>query len=345
MSWLRYVVALLTLLVSTLSWSHESRPAFFQLTELAPTSSQTGSAPGQRYRLKWMLPQTLPSYTLPSLRLPDQCQDLAPPSERLSGRTYSGQTIFHCDSSIQGQPLTIEFPDHNPSVSSLVNLTLANGERLSQLFKPGQTLWLIPQQPTSLQVAKQYTRAGIDHIWKGVDHLLFVACLILVAHSPRRIVITITGFTLAHSITLALATLGWARVPIAPVESVIALSILFLAHEICLERHQSWTFRYPVTVSASFGLLHGFGFASVLSELDLPQSELVTALLAFNIGVEIGQLLFIALVLAALWAGSRILPSYTSSSAAIARLRILPIYSVGMLAGYWFIERLAAFWA
>ena len=153
-------------------------------------------------------------------------------------------------------------------------------------------------------VAVQYTWLGMEHIWIGFDHLLFVLCLIWIAGSLRRILITITGFTLAHSVTLALSALQIVVLPVPPIEAVIALSVLFLATEIARGEggfngakgangaSGALTWRYPIAVSSTFGLLHGLGFAAVLNEIGLPQTELVTGLVFFNVGVEIGQVVF-----------------------------------------------------
>ena len=211
------------------------------------------------------------------------------------------------------------------------------------------------ESPSSSAVAKTYTVLGIQHILEGIDHLLFVLCLIIVAGINRKLLITITGFTLAHSITLALAALGVLNIPVPPVEAVIALSIVFLATEIaktCRDEasgegggnRDSLTYRYPVTVSMSFGLLHGFGFAAVLSEIGLPRTEIPTALLFFNVGVELGQLAFIAAVILA-FALLRLVAN---------RVSLVPgsfphlapkfaAYAIGTIAAYWTIERIASF--
>ena len=143
---------------------------------------------------------------------------------------------------------------------------------------------------------------GIEHILFGFDHLLFVLALILIVRDGRVLLWTITAFTVAHSITLSLATLGVVHVPGPPVEAMIALSIMLLACEIVRLRYGqiSLTSRWPWIVAFSFGLLHGFGFASALTDIGLPQGDIPLALLSFNVGVEIGQLIFIGVVLAAL---------------------------------------------
>ena len=183
-----------------------------------------------------------------------------------------------------------------------------------------------------------YLVLGIEHILAGLDHLFFVACLVYISGTLRKLLWTITGFTLAHSVTLILATLDVVQVPIAPVESVIALSIVFLAWEIARKDQQSISYRYPVVVSSSFGLLHGFGFASVLSEIGLPQNEKVTALLSFNIGVEVGQILFVAALFIIYW-----LFTHLTKSITLDKLRFPVSYICGSIATFWMIQRLATF--
>jgi hydrogenase/urease accessory protein HupE len=183
--------------------------------------------------------------------------------------------------------------------------------------------------------------AGTEHILEGYDHLLFVLCLIIIAGGLKRLLLTVTGFTLAHSITLSLATLNIFRVRTELVEILIALSILLLAVEI-IRHHQgreqnSFTWRYPVSVSSAFGLLHGFGFAVVLQELGLPQSMKLEALLFFNIGVEIGQILFIVgIVLIGLLA--RQIPAIEQKEKAITDLAV---YAIGICSAYWLFDRSA----
>jgi hydrogenase/urease accessory protein HupE len=194
---------------------------------------------------------------------------------------------------------------------------------------------------SSLEVAGAYLKHGIEHILFGYDHLLFVLALILIVRSAKVLLLTVTAFTIAHSITLSLATLGLAHVPGPPVEATIALSILLLACEIIRVQHgrESMTAKWPWVVAFSFGLLHGFGFASALSEVGLPQGDIPLALFAFNVGVEIGQLIFIGAVLGAWTLAKRIgFPAILEP-----RARSVAAYAIGIMAAFWFIERLAGF--
>jgi hypothetical protein len=188
--------------------------------------------------------------------------------------------------------------------------------------------------------AKRYTMLGIEHIPEGLDHLLFVLALLFVVQSGWKLVQTITAFTVAHSITLGLATLGYINTPSAPVEAAIALSIVFLCVEIVHRRRgrPGITFTYPWVVAFAFGLLHGLGFAGALSDIGLPPQEIPLALLFFNLGVEIGQMLFFFAVIAVL-AVLRFGAGITRDSAAYILGERAIVYGVGVLASYWLIER------
>ena len=167
----------------------------------------------------------------------------------------------------------------------------------------------------------------------------------LIAGTWRRILVTITGFTIAHSITLTLAALELIRLPVPPIEATIALSILFLAREIAHERRDTLTWRYPIAVSGSFGLLHGFGFASALQDIGLPQTEIPAALLAFNVGVEIGQILFVASMIGIVWLAKRLLRTFHIHSIDDIRRLEKPIaYGVGGITMMWTVERVMVFW-
>jgi hydrogenase/urease accessory protein HupE len=181
---------------------------------------------------------------------------------------------------------------------------------------------------------------GIEHILLGIDHLLFVLALIMITKGKWRILKTITAFTLAHSITLSLAALGIVNFPGPPVEAVIALSIVFLASEIIrnFNGQQTLTSKKPWIVAFTFGLLHGFGFAGALADIGLPQTEIPLALAFFNIGVELGQIIFVIAMLLVIYLLQlkKEWPTY---------LKKIPPYAIGSLAAYWMIERVAGFWS
>jgi HupE / UreJ protein len=192
--------------------------------------------------------------------------------------------------------------------------------------------------PSRTQVAWTYLRLGIEHILLGIDHLLFVLGLLLLSKGLGVLLKTITSFTVGHSISLALATVGWFNVPGKPLGAIIALSIVFLAAELVrARRHQpSVTIRKPWIVSFGFGLLHGLGFAGALVQLGLPRSEIPAALLLFNLGVEIGQILFIVIVLVLLGALRRLEIRWPVWAEPV------PIYAMGSIAAFWFVGRFVA---
>ncbi|MGB0929132.1 MAG: HupE/UreJ family protein [Chitinophagales bacterium] len=323
-------IALLTLHLS--AFAHESRPLYIQIQEQTDFSLS----------VQLNIPNTLTNNNLPYLILPENYTEnetaqtvYQKESGYLSSHLYQTST-----SELKGQNIEIKFPLFNPAITTIVQLQLQNEALQTFIISPQKNSFFIPTAPKHFEVIKQYTRLGIEHIWAGIDHLLFLVCLLIIAGFSRKLFWTITGFTFAHSITLVLSTLGWVQLPIAPVEACIALSIIFLCYEI-IHHHStqtSLTYRYPVLVSSSFGLLHGFGFASVLGEIGLPQSNLVSALLFFNIGVEIGQLLFLMTVLVLQFAVLRFFAHRFKNFSHYAFKTA--VYGVGILASFWFFDRL-----
>ncbi len=333
---LAFIVGCL-LLTAGQALAHDARPNYVQVTETTPNT----------FAVAWKVPASVPGGALPYPTLPADCAAEQAPTWLQAGTEFIGQQLFVCEAGLSGRVVGIEFPIINPSLSTLYKVRLANGEEHLRILDPDERQWTIPDAETRFGVAIEYTQLGIEHIWAGIDHLLFVACLLLISGTPRRLLLTITGFTVAHSITLALSALDIVRLPTPPVEAFIALSVVFLAWEIVRQDRSSLTFRYPVAISTSFGLLHGFGFAAVLRDIGLPQTELPTALLFFNIGVEIGQILFVlALVVAYL-----LLRPLVAREAAADRPRVWgsvttpAAYVVGAIASYWMIDRIAGFWA
>jgi hydrogenase/urease accessory protein HupE len=214
---------------------------------------------------------------------------------------------------------------------------------------PSSPSFMVEAAPSSLHVAGTYLRLGVEHILLGVDHLLFVLALLLIVKGWRRLIGTITAFTVAHSITLAAATLGFVHVPQQPVEAAIALSIVFVAVEIVhgLQGRPGLTERWPWVVAFIFGLLHGLGFAGALREVGLPEKSIPLALFFFNIGVELGQLLFVAVVVCLLFALSTFSHRQKVSvldALAPAQAEKAAAYLIGSVAFYWVLERVYAFW-
>lgn len=315
------------------AFAHESRPLYVEIQEKSANT----------FSVTWKIPPSTMRVTSPSVVMPQSCTAAARPS----GTKLIKRQLFRCTTDLSGEKIRVDFPGHNPVVTTLFRLQWISGEKYVVARGPRDPSWQVPDREATISVAWQYLSLGIEHILKGYDHLLFIACLVLIAGTWRRILITVTGFTVAHSITLALAALDLVRIPVAPVEAVIALSIVFLASEILREKRDTLTWRFPITVAGSFGLLHGFGFASVLNEIGLPQTEVPVALLFFNVGVEIGQVVFVALFIAA----TAVLNTIFGGKRSNDQTDIIPIqfawsvaYIIGPLAAFWMLYRIAGFW-
>ncbi|ABI39023.1 hypothetical protein Shewmr4_1950 [Shewanella sp. MR-4] len=238
------------------------------------------------------------------------------------------------ENGLGGSSVTIDNLDRT-TMDALINVSMLDGSRYSLLLKPRENSVVIPEVQTGWQLVYSYTRLGVEHILEGWDHLAFVAALMLIVSGWPMLFKTITAFTLAHSITLALATLEYLTLPPPPVEALIALSIVFIASEAVHLRQgrQTLASRWPWILAFTFGLLHGFGFAGALKEIGLPQSDVPMALLFFNVGVELGQLMFISAILA-------LVSLYRKVARVPKRAPIFTAYCLGALATFWLIERL-----
>ncbi len=272
-------------------------------------------------------------------RLPDSLELLGSPIvQDVQGARIERSTYKNNGASLIGQRVVI---DGLSAVKTdvLLLVQLQDGTQHSAILRPSSPEFTIPAQATKFKVASDYWRLGTVHILEGVDHLLFVLALLLIVSGLGPLVKAVTAFTVAHSITLTLATLDVVHVPSAPTEAVIALSILFLASEIIHQRNGvvGITERYPWVIAFLFGLFHGLGFAGALSEIGVPQHEVPLALFAFNVGVETGQLLFIAVVL-----GLIALLKRLPVSAPQGAWRLAP-YVIGSIAAYWTIDRVVSF--
>lgn len=316
--------------------AHEARPFYIEISERSD---------GQ-YLVGWQIPPSLPAVNRPGVLLPEDCLQagfIEDPG------TFTGQRLYRCAVALDGRVVSIRYPQYNPSVSTLLRITFATGEQHTLLAGPEEIAAVIPMRETSAGVADQYLRLGVGHILSGFDHLLFLTCLLFIARTTRRMVVVVSGFTLAHSVTLALAALNLVQVAGPPMEAAIALSIVFLATEIARGEikgigRSTITWRFPIAVSCSFGLLHGFGFAAALQDTGLPQTQVVTALLFFNLGVELGQLFFIAAVLFLVSIVRLLMGKLSVDSTAFdSPSTRVAAYSVGILSSYWFVERMAAF--
>ena len=316
--------------------AHEVRPAYLELKE---------TSPGQ-YSVLWRTP-VLSGMRLPvALQLPDGVRNLKDPVvQELADSLIERRWI---DAGAQGlADRRIEFPGLQMTITdTLVRYEFLDGRKGTAIVHPSKPWLELTASPSRWSVAGAYLMLGIEHILGGVDHLLFVLALLILVKGARRLIATVTAFTVAHSLTLAAATLGFVHVPQQPVEATIALSIVFVAAEIVHGRQgkPGLTARWPWVVAFTFGLLHGFGFASALNEVGLPQNAIPVALLFFNVGVEVGQLLFIAaVVLMVAVFRKAIAARQASGGARFPWTWRIPPYAIGGVAMFWVIQRIASF--
>ena len=326
---IRRIAAVLALVmaVAGVARAHESLPIFLGLVEEAPGT----------FTATWRIPATQGAPPAVSPSFPPQCAGSAPPTTEQGPGSLVGRQILKCGAAGLSQGEIALIGLDKTVLDALVRIEFADGREITEVLHPGSPTLSLDDRPQHVDVGG-YFRLGVEHILFGVDHLLFVTGLVLIVRRAWRLTKTITAFTAAHSITLALATLGFVHVPPAPVEATIALSIAFLARELV----RSWrgeggiTVLHPWVVAFAFGLLHGFGFAGALAEVGLPQHDIPLALLLFNLGVEAGQLIFIAALLALRFAIERAVPRMPM---ALARL---PTYAIGAAAAFWLVQRMAA---
>ena len=318
------IIALVLICGWSLAVSHEVRPGFLELRE---TGQNT-------YSFLWKKPSggEVEIYIAPII--PDQCRLTTPGRQRLTPGAVIVRGTLQCEDGIQGKTLAIDGLEATIT-DVIVRVHHADGRLESHLLKPVNPSVTLGAKTTGWQRSLAYLRLGIEHILLGVDHLLFVLGRLLIVANRWVLLKTITSFTVAHSITLAIATLGYASAPIPPLNAAIALSILFLGPEIIRRwrGQSSFTIRHPWVIAFAFGLLHGFGFASGLTNMGLPQAEIPLALLLFNVGVEIGQVFFVGMI---------ILVERSFQVLEIrwpAFLEMLPGYTVGSLGAFWTIQR------
>jgi hypothetical protein len=306
--------------------AHESRPAYLQITETA-----TG-----RYEVLWRTPM-LSGMRMPVvLKLPDQARNVTQPTLRYLPDSLIERRVVEANSGLAGT--RVEFVGLQATITDvLVRVRLRDGSDASTLVRPSQPWIDIARSRGTLETAGSFIAHGIQHISLGVDHLLFVLGLLLIVKDRWMLLKTITAFTVAHSITLAVATFGYAAAPVAPLNAAIALSILFLGPEIVRtwRGETSFTIRHPWVVAFFFGLLHGFGFAGALTGAGLPAKDLPLALLSFNMGVEIGQVGFVLLVVLLERSFRQLLIRWPEWMEAV------PGYAVGSLGAFWTIQRTA----
>lgn len=329
----RCAFALLACCFASITHADVFRPAYLELREAGQDDNSA-----DRYDVMWKRPVLGESRLAIQIRFPPGTTQVTQPQGVFNDTAYIERWQISRAGGLTGQRLSID-----GIVGGVTDVIV----RIERRDGTSQVERLLPQNPQftvkaatgTAEVAWSYLVLGVEHILGGVDHLLFVLALLLIVRGGKRIFMTITAFTVAHSITLVSATMGWMHVPGPPVEAMIALSIVFVAAEIVhgLRGRPGLTARAPWIVAFSFGLLHGFGFAGALAEVGLPQKAVPLALLTFNVGVEAGQLMFVAFamgvraVLIRLSAPKQAWMSYATP------------YAIGCVAMFWVIERVAAF--
>lgn len=324
----RLVAALVLLLaLCGTTAAHELRPGFLEIRQQAP----------ELYDIRFKVPARGEMRLALYVRLPEACKDAAPPRTERVGAAMVELLLVTCEGGLSGQTVSIDGLA-STYTDVVARVAQQDGSVQSARLTPDSPEFTVVGTPTWSTTAWTYFLLGIEHILGGIDHLLFLFALLLLIRNPWMLVKTITAFTVAHSITLAAASLGWAKVPQAPVEAAIALSIMVVAAEIIHQARGGTDFaiRTPWIVAFGFGLLHGFGFAGALKEIGLPQTDVPLALLTFNLGVEAGQLAFIAAVLVLKWLLDK------SPVPEVPWLRRVSAYGIGCIAAFWFVERVAA---
>ncbi len=340
----RLLVILLLLVFALPGAAHEVRPGYLEITETTP----------EQYSVLWKIPMKGDAVLRMSPVLPDACIEQMPPTSRAVTGAMIRQWTVVCAGGLTGGLIVIEGLQHTLT-DVLVRLTHSGGTTQTVRLTPQKTGFHVSGEPSTLEVIETYFELGVEHILLGIDHLLFVMALLFLVRNWPRLIGTVTAFTVAHSLTLAAATLGWVQVPQAPVEAVIALSIVFVAAEVLHARqgHPGLAARMPWVVAFVFGLLHGLGFVGALLEVGLPEHAIPLALAFFNIGVEAGQLLFILAFFLLVWVSSKPLPirpagGYHRATSptweAAGKLSLPAAYLIGTLASFWLIERTYGFW-
>lgn len=316
--------------------AHDARPL-----SVVATERDNGQV-----ELAWRTPGSVEIENAPDVALGGACRLIG--GQGAQDKRLEGRALYACQPGLSGATFEIKYRLYNPSIATLIRVVRASGETSTKLLGPEAESWAAPPPSTFASVAGNYFMLGVKHILIGIDHILFLFGLVLLAKTPWRVLGTITGFTLSHSLTLALVALGLLRVSVPAIEAAIALSIVFVAAELARGDKSTLASRHPILIASTFGLLHGAGFAAVLREIGLPQTETIPALLFFNVGVEAGQLLLISgyalLVLA--WRAARltIRPLNSLPAPPLAPERLAGI-GLGLISAYWFYGRAAAIFA
>jgi hydrogenase/urease accessory protein HupE len=326
--WFICAVVLITLTVAQTVYAHEVRPGYLELRQIDAAT----------YTVMWKVPAVGDMRLSIHPRFPENCKPANEVTSYRAADSYTEHFKIACPGGLNGGTIAID------GIAATMTDVLVRVERTDGATQVARLTSSVPAlvvvaSPDKLQVVRAYSVLGVKHILTGIDHLLFVLALIIITSGGWMLVRTVTAFTVAHSITLTAATLGYVHVPQRPVEAVIALSIVFVASEIVHGRQgrKGITAHAPWIVALTFGLLHGLGFASGLSEAGLPQGHIPLALLFFSMGVEAGHFLFIGAALSLILLVRRMqlpIPQW---------VQLIPPYAIGAVASFWLIQRVAPF--
>jgi hydrogenase/urease accessory protein HupE len=322
------------ILVLTPSFADELRPAYIEITEHSTDSDPRNLS--KTWSVLWKASANSNLGRNGRVLLPKNCQLDGDFQIKRSNTNLIRTASLSCSGPIAGQTIGLLGLEKS-STDALVRIKSLNDDTITLRLTPKESRAVIPvlEQGASGNVVVTYFGLGVEHIVFGYDHFLFVLCLVLLLTGWKRIAWTITAFTIAHSISLIGTTLGLFWLPQKPVEAIIALSIVFLAIEIIKSKPNQLRLseRNPWVVAFLFGLLHGFGFAGALAEIGLPSVDVPLALLSFNLGVEIGQLLIVATALLSLTVIQKAWPER------IRTVKFFSAYLIGSVAMYWLIDR------
>lgn len=328
------VLLALTLPFGTAASAHVFAPSLLELKQTSPDT----------FDIRWKQPELLPAGAHASPVIPTNCREVGERSLRREDTGIAVLWTVRCTGGIEGRNLGVEGLA-STQAAALLRVEWLDGRSVRHVLDADEPTFTVPAGEATFAVLKSYGRLGIEHIAGGLDHLLFVLGLVLLVRCRKRLLTTVTAFTLGHSVTLALASLGVVRLPQAPVEILIALSIYVLAVELARrqahsargENAMSWMERRPGWMAAGFGLFHGLGFAGALTEAGLPQGDVPAALFSFNVGIELGQLAFVAVVLVVSALSARLLSAMPKPWT--QKLTLAPVYLIGCASAFWVIER------
>lgn len=327
---LRLLLALVIIVIAASgAQADDLRPGYLEIREYtAPTQAR------HAYAVTWKAPIKPGLATRVTPTFPKDCVSHGTPEQSIQAAALLARWSINCATSLTGRTISLTGIGDTAG-DALMRFQSYDGATQAARLTPANSTAKIAARPDRWQVARTYFITGVEHILMGYDHLLFVLCLVLLLNGAWQVAATVTAFTIAHSLTLIATTLGLISLPRAPVEAVIALSIVFLAVEIVKRKPGTLRLseRIPWVVAFLFGLLHGFGFAGALAEIGLPQGEVPTALLTFNLGVEAGQLVIVGVAMAAFWLLGKTKLEW------LKPVQTISAYAIGAVASMWLVER------